>query len=112
MNWIAAIVLLAAAYFLFEAGLGFLAFLTLAALIIMLILTPEGKHHHARGKSGAPTIIESGGEEIPGRINIKIKPNWMDRWSGEYLMEHLGYGMDNLGRGIVYLLTGKKGTEK
>lgn len=110
MNWIAAIVLLVAAYVLYEAGLGFLAFLTIAALLILLFLTPEKKYHHAHGKSGAPTIIETGGEEIPSRINIKIKPNWEDQWSGEYIFTGLSHGMDNVGRGIVFLLTGKKGT--
>jgi hypothetical protein len=42
-------------------------------------------------------------------MNIKIKPDWTDQWSGEYVMQRVGYGLDNLGRGLVFLLTGRGG---
>jgi hypothetical protein len=113
MNWLIPLVLLAAAYYFFEAGLGFLAVLTIAALVVVIALS--GKEREAAHGAGAPgggagpTIIESAGEEIPERMNIKIKPDWTDQWSGEYVMQRVGYGLDNLGRGLVFLLTGRGG---
>jgi len=110
MNWLIVLVLLAVAYVFLEAGLYFLAVLAVIGILLFLLATPQKSHAAASaGSAGAPTIIESSGEEIPERMFIKVKPEWKDRKSYEYLSEHIGYGLDNLGRGIVFLLTGKAG---
>ncbi len=109
MNWLIPLVLLAAAYVLFEAGLAYLAFLTVIALVLLLAFASGGRGTTARGAGGEPTIIESAGEEIPERLFIKVKPDWTGRWSGEYLFEHLGYALDNIGRGLTFILTGRAG---
>lgn len=109
MNWLIPLVLLAAAYVLFEAGLAYLAFLTVIALVLLLAFTSGGRGTSARGAGNEPTIIESAGEEIPERLFIKVKPNWTGRQSTEYLFEHLGYALDNIGRGLTFILTGRAG---
>lgn len=105
--------LFAAAYFLMEAGLQFVALLS-AIIGAMLLLTSGGKSnaggvtiHEPMGPNG-PIVVEQKMPAMPSLIQLKVKPKWKDRASFEYIMEHTGWWVDKLFRWIAFLFFPKK----
>lgn len=115
MNLIALVVLLALAWFAFDAGMTFFAFLMVLGAVLLLFT--EGKHgrHSAAdgeggnygysGAPGQPIVIESPDSPTKSEVRLKVK-KWKDRWNEhphEYMFEHFGIAVNNIGRSILYM---------
>ena len=106
------------AYVLIEGGVPFVGFL--AGMVGILLLLVGGRKtgssavniHEPMGPNG-PIVVEQKLPPIPAKMYLKVKPDWTDRATFEYAMEHTGWWVDKLFRWIFYVLAGpKKAKEK
>jgi len=112
MNLLVLVVLLALAWYSFEAGLTFFAFLVFLAAVLMVFTQQQERQavHYAQPQAGLaapgqPIVIESPPGHEKAEVHLKVK-KWKDRWIGhpnEYLFYHTGIAVQNIGRSILYL---------
>ena len=108
MNWLLAVLLAVAAFWLASEGFAFFAFLLLAVLIIFIITgmsrTPE-QIAVEEGRGGV--FVSSQGADIPSNLDFKIKPNWEDNTLFEDMFASWGEMMDTVGRSAKRFALGR-----
>ncbi len=111
MNWLMFVVLLALAWYSYDSGLGFFAFLLVIAAVLLAFTQQQEKEaareeYSAQSAPGQPIVMESGSTARTGEVRIKVK-KWRDRWEQhpqEYTFLHFGFAMNNIARSILYVL--------
>jgi len=111
MNLLVLVVLLALAWYSFEAGLTFFAFLVFLAVVLMVFTQKQEAQHASvvyaapQAAAGQQVVVEAPEASATGEVRLKVK-KWKDRWEGhpnEYLFLHAGYALQNIFRSVLYI---------